>query len=281
MLTAADALRTAGRRRPPPSLTHLYHEYVMQRIEAFKNSVTRDELMRLAGEAKDGLDEPDEGQLVLTEVLMGEVVDQLIFKKLKLKTQKKFGPHLLKLRAAQKEPTHWGLDGVCPVVPLLPRLVPTDRALVVGAAAEACTFLLAAHDVDVVFWASDLGVIERMEQRAATESLATRCFAQMVQFGYRLPTCTAPFDLMVVDLGALAELDSPTRFDALRALQAQTHEHGLHVLLPSSTLVPEAVFTFYDGWEREEPPRRKRGPRPSGCILVKPAATEHRQAAGA
>ena len=101
MLTASDALRTGGRgrRRPPPSLTHLYHEYVMQRIEAFKNSVTRDELMRLAGEATDGLDEPDEGQLVLTELLMGEVVDQLIFKKLKLKTQKRFQQHVLKLRA--------------------------------------------------------------------------------------------------------------------------------------------------------------------------------------
>ncbi len=281
MLTAADALRSAGRRRPPPSLTHLYHEYVMQRIEAFKNSVTRDELMRLAGEATEGLHESDEGQLVLTEVLMGEVVDQLIFKKLKLKTQKKFGPHLLKLRAAQKEPTHWGLDGVCPLVPLLPRLVPTDRALVVGAAAEACTFLLAAHDVDVTFWASDLGVVERIEQRAATESLATRCFAQAIRFDYRLPTCTGPFDLIVVDLGVLAELDSPTRFDALRALQAQTQEQGLHVLLPSSALVPEAVFTFYDGWEREGTPRRKRGPRPAGCVLAKPAASEHRQAARA
>lgn len=282
MLTAADALRTAGRRRQPPSLTHLYHEYVMQRIEAFKNSVTRDELMRLAGEAKDGLDESDEGQLVLTELLLGEVVDQFIFKKLKLKTQKKFGPHLLKLRAAQKEPTHWGLDGVCPVVPLLPRLVPTDRALVVGTAAEACTLLLAAHDVDVVFWASEMGVIDRMEQRAATESLATRCFTQMVQFGSTwLPPCTAPFDLVVVDLGALAELDGPARFDALRGLQAQTQVNGLHVLLPSSALVPEAVFTFYDGWEREEPPRRKRGPKPAGCILVKPAPAEHRKAAGA
>ena len=102
MLTAADALRTAGRRRPPPSLTHLYHEYVMQRIEAFKDSVSRDELMRLAGEAKDGLEQPDEGQLVLTEVLMGEVVDQLIFKRLKLKTQKRFQQHVLKLMVAQK-----------------------------------------------------------------------------------------------------------------------------------------------------------------------------------
>ena len=281
MLTAADALRAAGRRRPPPSLTHLYHEYVMQRIEAFKNSVTRDELMRMAGEATAGLYESDETQLVLTELLTGEVVDQLIRKKLKLKSQKKFGEHILKLRVAQREPTHWGLDGVCPVVPLLPRLVPSDRALVVGSGAEACACLLAAHDVDVVYWAADLGVVERLEQRLATESLAARFFALMVRFGDWMPPCIDPFDLVVVDLGALAELDSPTRFDALRALQSQTNASGLHVLLPSTALVPEAVFTFYDGWDREQTPRRRRGPRPAGCVLVKPAPTEHRQAAGA
>ena len=51
MLTATDALRSAGRRRPPPSLTQLYQEYVMQRIEAYKNSISRDELMRLGAEA--------------------------------------------------------------------------------------------------------------------------------------------------------------------------------------------------------------------------------------
>lgn len=281
MLTAADALRTAGRRRPPPSLTQLYHEYVMQRIEAFKNSVTRDEIMRLAGEATAGLYDSDESQLVLTELLTGEVVDQLIRKKLKLKSQKKFGQHVLKLRAAQKEPTHWGLDEVCPVVPLLKRLVSSDRALVVGPGAEACACLLTAHEVDVVFWAADLGVVERLEQRIATESLAARFFALMVQFGDWLPPCTDPFDLVVVDLAALAELDSPTRFDALRALQAQTNAQGLHVLLPSPALVPEAVFTFYDGWNREETPRRRRGPRPAGCVLVKPSPAEHRQAAGA
>jgi hypothetical protein len=282
MLTAAEALRSAGGggRRPPPSVTHLYHEYVMQRIEAFKNSVTRDELMRVAGEATAGAHEADD-QLVLTELLTGEVVDQLIFRKLKLPTRKKFGKHILELRAAQKEPTHWGLDEVCPVVPLLPRLVPSDRALVVGSGAEACACLLAAQEVDVMYWASDLGVVERLEQRLTTESLAARCLVQMVRFGYRLPNCLEPFDLVVVDLAALAELDSPTRFDALRALQAQTNCHGLHVLLPSTALVPEAVFTFYDGWEREDPPRRKRGPRPAGCILAKPLPAEHRQAAGA
>ena len=143
---------------------------------------------------------------------------------------------------------------MCPVVPLLPRLVPTDRALVVGPGAEACAFLLAAHDVDVVFWASDLGVVERMEQRAATESLATRCFAQMVQFGYWLPPCTAPFDLVVVDLGALAELDSPTRFDALRALQAQTHAHGSTCCCPRPPWYPRRSSRSTTAGNAKKPP---------------------------
>ena len=58
----------------------------------------------------------------------------------------------------------------------------------VGAGAEACACLLLAHDVEVVFWASDVGVVERLEQRMATESLAARLLAQMVQFSVWLPT---------------------------------------------------------------------------------------------
>ena len=282
MLTAADALRTAGRRRPPPSLTQLYHEYVMQRIEAFKNSVTRDEFMRLAGEATAGLYDSDESQLVLTELLMGEVVDPLIRKKLKLKTQKKFGEHVLKLRAAQKEPTHWGLDervpgGAAAAAPgpdrprtrrgpgcrgvrLPPRRARSGRGLLGlrprrrGAAGAAAGDRVAG------------GAVLRPDGAPS----ATGCHPAPIPSTWSSSTWRA-----------LAELDSPTRFDALRALQSQTNRHGLHVLLPSTALVPEAVFTFYDGWEREETPRRKRGPRPAGCILVKPAPAEHRKAAGA
>ena len=214
MLTAADALRSAGRRRPPPSLTQLYHEYVMQRIEAFKNSVTRDEIMRLAGEATAGLYDSDESQLVLTELLTGEVVDALIRKKLKLKTQKKFGEHVLKLRAAQKEPTHWGLDESLPGRAAAEAAGPdrpgTRRRARVPRRAPASS---PAHDVDVVFWASDLGVVERLEQRLATESLAARFFALMVHLRRLASPCTDPFDLVVVDLASLAEAGQP---DAVR-----------------------------------------------------------------
>ena len=52
-------------------------------------------------------------------------------------------------------------------------------------------------------------------------------------------------------------------------------------MLPSPTLVPEAVFTYYDGWKREQPPRRRKGPRPVGVVMVRPTAAPIRRAARA
>ena len=159
-------------------------------------------------------------------------MDALIRKKLKLKTAKKFGEHVVKLRAAQKEPTHWGLDEVCPVVPLLKRLVPTDRALVVGKGAEGCACLLTAHDVDVVFWGSDLGVVERLEQRLATESLAARFFALMVTFGDWLRP--APIRSTWWWWILPPSPNSTVPRDSTRSARSsqQTNANGLHVLLP-------------------------------------------------
>jgi hypothetical protein len=281
MLTATDAIRTAGRRRPPPSLTQLYNEYVMQRIEAYKNSISRDELMRLGGDAADELFADDQGQLVLTEVLMHEVVDEQIKKRLKLKSLRRWKESFMKLRVAQREPTHWGLDTTCPVVHLLSRLEPTDRALTIGTGAELPTYLVLAHEVEVIHWGPDMGLIERLEQRCVTETMAARLYALTVQLATWIPATADPFDLMVIDLGVLEDLDSDRRYEVLRSLQERTREQGVHVLLPSPTLVPEAVYTFYEGWKRESPPRRKKGPRPIGQVLTRPCSAPFRRAARA
>ncbi len=281
MLTATDALRSAGRRRPPPSLTQLYQEYVMQRIEAYKNSISRDELMRLGAEASDELFQAEETQLLLTEVLMNEIVDELIKKRLKLKSMKRWREQFVKLRAAQREPTHWGLDGTCPIVPLLGRLEANDRALCVGTASEAPAYLLSSHDVDVIYWAPDAGLAERIEQRSITEQLSARVYTLVAQLCSWVPATPGPFDIILIDMAVLADLDIDRRYEVLRSLQERTREQGLHVLLPSPTLVPEAVFTYYDGWKREQPPRRRKGPRPVGVVMVRPTAAPIRRAARA
>src|SRR5258707_9216677 len=83
MLTAAplgiraESTRTR-RARPLPSLKQRYHEYLLQRIEDYKNSLARDELLKLGNDAASELHAAAEGQYYLTEIVMQETGDKLI-----------------------------------------------------------------------------------------------------------------------------------------------------------------------------------------------------------
>jgi hypothetical protein len=281
MLTTRNARRDTGRRRALPSQRQRYDEYVLQRIEAFKNSISREELMRLAGEAAAALEDGAEAQFVLTEVLMVDVVDTLIMKRLRIKSFRRWREQFAKLRTAQREPTHWGLDRTCPLVTLLGRVEPGDRTLVIGSGAESCAYLLAAHDADIRFWDTEVGVVERVEQKMGMESLATRFFACCVPLDRWIPSDGAPYDVLVLDLGALSEVDARLHPEIIARLQSLMTDGGVHVLLPSRTLVPEAVYSFYGGWAREQAPASRRAPKSRGVVLVKPAAEALRQAEGA
>ena len=151
MLSATEVRPAHRRRRSPYSDKQHYQEYIFQRIEGYKNSIGRDELLRLGDEAASELQGNSEGQFVLTEVLMLESVDRLIMKRLSLRPYRRWRQQFIKLRAAQRMLTHWGLEPHCPLAPLLPRIEAEDIALVVGTEAAPTTYLLAAHDAAVTF----------------------------------------------------------------------------------------------------------------------------------
>ncbi len=279
MLTATEARQV--RRRPPPSLMQQYQEYVLQRIEGFKNSITRDELLRLGDEAVSEMQSTTEGQFVLTEVLMLESVDRLITKRLALRSYRRWRQQFIKLRAAQREPTHWGLEPESALVALLPRVEGDDPTLVVGA--EPAAYLLAAHDAAVTFVAGDLGTVERVESGMANESLAGLFSSYFVQPGGWLPPFERPLVLVVIDAGTLADATGAARAAFLRAVQATTAIGGVHVLLPGGTLAPEALLSAYDGWLQDEVARsRRRGSsRLRGIVLTRPADAEHERSCAA
>ena len=96
-----------------------------------------------------------------------------------------------------------------PLVRLLPRIEPEDKALVVGSGAESATYLLAAHDAAVTFLAGDLGAVERVESRMAAEALASIFDAFVAPIGGGLPVCldfVDRLDIVVIDPGTLADL---------------------------------------------------------------------------
>jgi hypothetical protein len=278
MLSATEVRQTHRRRRSPYSDKQHYQEYILQRIEGYKNSIGRDELLRLGDEAASELQATAEGQFVLTEVLMLESVDRLIMKRLSLRPYRRWRQQFLRLRAAQRTPTHWGLEPRCPLSPLLPRIEPEDTALVVGADAAPTTYLLAAHDAAVTFLADELGCVERVESRMATEALASLFESYVAHFERGLPEFLSfleGFDIVVLDPGVLVDLSPPARGDLIRDFQRRSRPGGVHVILPTCTgLTPEALKSLYPDWIREEVSKRRRRAsdkrQVDGLVLCKP-----------
>jgi hypothetical protein len=282
MLTATQVQKAHRRRRSPYSDKQHYQEYILQRIEGYKNSIGRDELLRLGDEAASELQATSEGQFVLTEVLMLESVDRLIMKRLSLRPYRRWRQQFIRLRAAQRTPTHWGLEPHCPLTPLLPRLEPEDTALVIGAGAAPMTYLLAAHDVAVTFLAGELGCVERVESRMAAEALSSLFESYVTHFEPSVP-CFLSFlqtlDIVVLDPAVLLELDPLDRGELIVDLQRRSRPGGVHIVLPTCrAIAPETLRSFYKGWDLEEAAKRKRRPgerkSPSGLILTKPTCPE-------
>jgi hypothetical protein len=62
----------------------LYQSWIEEQIEEHKARLTRDELMTIADEAVEQLFDAPDGQYPLTEMLLCDVVDHLLFHRLKL-----------------------------------------------------------------------------------------------------------------------------------------------------------------------------------------------------
>ncbi len=258
MLRGTETARTR-QRRPLPSLKQHYHEYVLQRIETYKNSLGRTKLLELGSEAAAEMQDTFEGQFLLTEVLMQEAVDRMIMRRLKLPAFNRWKQHYTKVRRAQREPTHWALEPDCALAALLPRIEPEDQVLVVGPGMEPAAYLLAAYDAAVTFIAADLGAVERVESGLANEALASTAECFFVQPGCWLPPFAAALDLVVIDAGCLGGIDIATRALFLAQLQAATSPGGIHVIMPGGAgLAPEALIGDYEGWSRDEVARSRR-----------------------
>ena len=98
MLTALQ-LQQQRRRRAVPSLKQQYHEYILQRIEGYKNSLSRRELLELGNEAVAEMEARGGDQFLLTEVLLTDWVDRLINRRLRLQPYSRWAKHFRQLRS--------------------------------------------------------------------------------------------------------------------------------------------------------------------------------------
>lgn len=273
MLSAAQVAQ-APRRRALPSLKQQYQAYLVQRIENYKESLRREELLALGDEAAQELHAGAADQFLLTEILMLETVDRLISKRLRLPSYAKWRKQHMELRLAQREPIHWGVDPASALVALLPRLEPDDCALVIGAGSRSEACLLAAHDAEVTFLDEDIAAVDQVEARVSGEAIGGQFCAYVAGLGEWLPPFARELDLVVIDAASISGLPHARRQALLIAVRNITRPGGVHVLLPGDGLAaPEGYISHYPDWDREPlPPIRKgKAARSRGVILVRPA----------
>jgi hypothetical protein len=259
--------------RPLPSLKQQYQEYLLQRIESFKNSLARDELLALGDEAARELHTGTAGQFLLTEILMLETVDRLIQKQLRLPSYKKWRKQFLAMSEAQRQPVHWGIDPAGAVAHLLPRVEPMDNVLVIGRGVQAEACLLAAHQAEVTFVDEDLVVVEQLESRIAGESLGGQFMAYVASLGEWLPPIIRELHMAIVDATTLAGLTHANRTALLLELRNLTCPGGVNVIVPGEgRAAPEGYLSHYPDWDREPlgPTRRGKAARTRGVIMSKP-----------
>jgi len=288
MLTAAQAEARAGspktrRVRPPLSPKQRYQEYLFQRIEDYKNSLARDELLRLGNDAATEIQDASEGQYFLTEVVMQETVDKLIMKRLRIPAYSKWKLKQARLRQAQQAPTHWGLDRHSALTAMLARLEAGDHAVVVGGGAEGAVYLLAAHDIRVTCLVGDDSTCTRIETRMAAESLTGDFEAFVAMLGNWFPDLALPVHVVVIDAGTLQGLPMTRRVALMARLQDVTTPGGLHAVIPGDGGGPaESWASLYPEWDRVALPSKagrrtaKRESHP-GILLSRPIppATQH------
>jgi hypothetical protein len=269
---------SAGRRRRPQSLKQQYVDFVQQRIEEYKDDLTRADLLTLGDEAVRELRIGERDQLVLTEVLLRDHVNERIKSNLRLPKYRAWRERLLKLRRAQQEPTHWGLDPDAPLAELAACLEESEVAVVIGVGAASAGFALAAHDIDVILVDGNLATIQSIEDRAKSEWLEThieglvvdlaQCSGQTLRAllqGVPRRDPEIVVALVVIDAVALGRLDATHRTSLIRALKEHTVRGGAHLIPPPPQgmsdvipIAPDALQSEYSGWITDRQTRHAR-----------------------
>lgn len=261
-------------RRTPRSLRSEYEEFIEQRIEEYKDGLPRAAILGIGDEAVQELARTEQYQL--TEVLLQEQVDSIIRRRLKLPSYRRWRDRHLALRAAQAQPSHWGLAPNDPVVTLANLIEDQDLIAVVGAADGACALFLAARGATMLVGDPDLAGIEGIENRAIAEQLGSRVECLVVQLEAWTPD--RAINGCVIETPALAGLSAGDRADLIRRLKAVTVAGGHHVVMPAvsadgkaPSVSSDALRSLYADWivSRAQPSgTNARRPRNVGFIAT-------------
>lgn len=266
-------------RRPARSVRAEYDQFIEQRIEEYKDSLPRADILAIGDEAMAELS--GTLQFQLTEVVLRDQVDAIIRRRLKLPSFRRWRERHIALRSAQIQPSHWGLAAHDPVALLAELIEDEDPVLVIGASDGACPLFLAAHGALVHVCDPDIAAVYGLENRAVTEQLGASIECTVVQLERFEPF--AWFAACVIETSALVSLGAAERIALVSRLKTVTPEGGRHAIMPANPgrgradvrFSSDALRSLYGDWEIVGPAATAPGAKKTrnmGFTAIRPAA---------
>ena len=233
--------------RTARSLRHEYELYIEQEIENYKESIPRSAILAIGDEAAARL--ASEAQFVLTEMLLLEEVDRIIFRRLRLPTYTTWRRKRLKMQDELRRPEHWGLTRSAPVVRAIgDSAEASGHVLVAGEASQRSALFLAANGCDVTAIESEESAVQRVMDAATQAGLAERVHA--VATGLTRFTPESPLHAVVCSHAALFSLSARERARVLAVLQSATSDGGIHLVetIAAGSAALEELRATYRDW---------------------------------
>ncbi|MHB1862149.1 MAG: SAM-dependent methyltransferase [Gemmatimonadaceae bacterium] len=212
--------------RPQRSLRHEYELYVDEEIENYKESIPRSALLSVGDEAVSRLGAGP--QILLTELLLCDEVNRIIFKRLRLPSYDTWRRKRLKLAKELRRPEHWGLTADHVAVRAIAQAA-EGRVLVAGMTEEdGSALFLAANGCQVTAVHREARTVERVMHAANEAGLAERVRAVAADLSAWEPE--EPLTAVICTPTALAGLNMKARRRVIEVLQSATADGGVHLV---------------------------------------------------
>ena len=235
--------------RPSRSLKHEYELYLEREIENYKESVPRSVLLSIGDDAVRVL--AAQQQFALTELLLVDEVDKIIFKRLRLPAYATWRKRRLKLIEELRRPEHWGLSPDDVVVRAVQSVSADSRVLLAGHEAATPALYFAANGCDVTALAEP-DAVQRVLDAAEEAGLGERVHATALALDSWTPD--APLTAVIYTPAAFAGLAAAERARVIQVLQSATADGGVHLVqtIAAGKRAPVSLDELrrrYRGWD--------------------------------
>jgi hypothetical protein len=235
--------------RPSRSLKHEYELYLEREIENYKESVPRSVLLTIGDDAVQAL--AAQQQFALTELLLCDEVDKIIFKRLRLPSYNTWRRRRVKLLAELRRPEHWGLSRDDLVVRAAESVRAEGHVLLAGGDMATPALFLAANGCDVTTLSAPDGV-QRVLDAAEEAGLGERVHASAT--GLDAWTPGVPLTAVIYTPAAFSGLTAAERARVIQVLQSATADGGVHLVqtIAAGKRTPvslEELRRRYRGWD--------------------------------